>query len=90
VHNHQSQALLPLWLPVAVAQNLHVLLDLEEPFLRFGKLISSPQKISSNGLCVSSTQKTAWHKIVGKARGVRGMGDKIRAGHERSRPIAPV
>ena len=90
VYDYQGQSLLPLRLPVAVAQNLYVLLDLEESILRRWKAIHPLQEVSGNGLGMASAQEAARHKIICYRREVRRMGDEFRTGHGSSGRQAPV
>ena len=54
-----------LRLPVAMAQNLHILLDLEEPLLGLRQAVGALHEISGNGLSIASAQKAARHKVIG-------------------------
>ena len=68
VHDQQRQPLLPLRLPVAMAQHPHARLNLEEPLLGLGQAVRPPQKVSGNRLRVAAAQKTARHKVIGTTR----------------------
>ena len=89
VHDDQCQPLLPLRLPVAVAQNPHLRLNRAEPLLGFGQPVGPPHKVSGNRLGMAATQKTVRHKIIHHARGVGRMGDELRTVHECSQGRLP-
>ncbi len=52
-------------LPVAMAQNPHFLLNLEEPLLRLRQAVGALQKVSGNRLCIAAAQEAARHKVIG-------------------------
>src|SRR5258708_10719137 len=59
--NHRG-VLFPFRLPVAVAQYLHVLLDLDQTLFWMRQAVFAPKKISSKRLGMAIRQKTPRHK----------------------------
>ena len=89
VHDDQRQPLLPLRLPVAVAQNPHLRLDLEEPFLglRAVRWRASGSFLQSSGhghRAKSGAAQTRWQPAQSGRAMISGLDMRIGG------PVAPV
>jgi hypothetical protein len=64
MHDHQRECRFTLRLPVAMAKDLDVRLNLEQPLFGLGEPVLAIQEIACERLQVSAAQPASWHKRV--------------------------
>src|ERR1700733_14868675 len=63
MHSNYRQRILPVWLPVAVAEHLHAGFDLDQTLFGRGQGNAPWQKKAGQGLNMSPTQSASGHKF---------------------------
>src|SRR5689334_8495025 len=64
VHDDDRKRILPLALPVAMAEEPYSGLDFNETFFRSGQRDLAMQKETGEGLHMTASQAAAWHKLT--------------------------